>query len=202
MLGSECIITFLKENKIGRIYTFPGGTIAPLYDAGQKAGVDIVCACHEQGAGYAALAEARLTNSPQVVMVTSGPGVTNVMTVVADAFYDSTPLLVFTGQVGTGDLTSGRKVRQTGFQQVDTSVLMASICKKTYLPMSPDELPRILADAFELAVRGRPGPVVIDLPMDVQRSPLTAHSGENKRDTILKDEPIIDNAPQLIVLRR
>ena len=176
MLGSEYIMGFLKGKAIDRIYTFPGGTLAPLFDASKKRGVEILCACHEQGAGYAALAVARLTNTPQVVMVTSGPGVTNVMTVVADAYFDSTPLIVFTGQVGTGDLTSDRNVRQRGFQQVDTISLMASICKQVYLPMSPDELPQVLADAFLTATNGRPGPVVIDIPMDVQRS--TIHKNE------------------------
>ncbi len=169
MLGSEYIVDFLCSKKCS-FYTFPGGTIAPLYDELLKKEIKPIVTRHEQGAGYAALAHSRLEQKPQVVMVTSGPGVTNVMSTIADAYYDSTPLIVLTGQVGTADLNSGRKVRQLGFQQVDTPALVASICKKVYQVHDASLLPSIMQEAYNLTTEGRRGPVVIDLPMDVQRS--------------------------------
>jgi len=104
---------------------YPGGTIAPVIDLLDGAGIVTVCTRHEQGAGYAALAAARIFGKPQVVVVSSGPGVTNVVTAVADAYFDAAPLIVFTGQVGTGDMRGDRPVRQRGFQEVDTVALMA-----------------------------------------------------------------------------
>jgi acetolactate synthase I/II/III large subunit len=193
MLGSEFIADYLTRKHIDRVYTFPGGTLAPLYDAIKNAGIEIFCACHEQGAGYAALAVARLNNSPEVVMVTSGPGVTNLMTVVADAYFDSTPLVVITGQVGTADLLSGRPVRQRGFQQVDTTALMSSICKKVFLPLSPDDLPEIMEEAFALTIEGRPGPVVVDMPMDVQRIAFTKPMGNDSKKAHLPPVCEIDH---------
>ncbi|MEI7817425.1 MAG: thiamine pyrophosphate-binding protein, partial [Desulfuromonadales bacterium] len=168
MNGADLVANWINEQGLKKIFTFPGGTIAPIYDALVRKGVEIICTRHEQGAGYAALAIARLTRKPQVVMVTSGPGVTNLITVVADAFFDSTPLIAITGQVGTGDLLSGRKVRQTGFQQVDTVALMKPVAKAVFQPRSASELPAILLEAFALTTDGRFGPVVIDLPMNVQ----------------------------------
>jgi acetolactate synthase-1/2/3 large subunit len=103
-------------------------------------------------------------------MVTSGPGVTNLVTPIADAFYDSTPLVALTGQVGTADIRAGRRVRQRGFQEVDTPSLLKSLTKEVFQPMTPGELPGVLRRAFTIANEGRPGPVVVDLPMDVQKS--------------------------------
>lgn len=170
MLGSEAIADSFIRHEIGRIYIYPGGTIAPVLDAAQKKGIEIFCGRHEQGAGYAALAAARLSGRPQVVMVTSGPGVTNIVTTVADAYFDSTPLVVLTGQVGTGDMRGGLPLRQKGFQEVDTISLMKPVSKAQFLPKKPDDLPDIMDCAFDAASEGRPGPVVVDLPMNVQNS--------------------------------
>ncbi len=193
MLGSELIAELFSRKGIRRVFTFPGGTIGPLFDSLVKRDIELFCSRHEQGAGYAALAAARLTNTPQVVMVTSGPGVTNLVSCIADAWFDSTPLIAITGQVGTGDLTSGRAVRQTGFQQIDTCALMKPIAKAVFLPMSPVELPAIMEKAFTLAAEGRPGPVVIDLPMDVQRGSLEwIFSGDFPKSPPLP-EPAVEN---------
>lgn len=169
MLGSEAVVNSIVGHGLKRIYIFPGGTIAPVLDAAQKQGIEIFCGRHEQGAGYGALAAARLTGQPQVVMVTSGPGVTNIVTTVADAYFDSTPLLVLTGQVGTGDMRGDLPLRQRGFQEVDTIALMKPISKAQFLPKSPSDLPEMMERAFEVASDGRPGPVIVDLPMNVQR---------------------------------
>lgn len=170
ILGADVIVESFLEHGLRRIFTYPGGTLAPIFEACIKHNIDIFCARHEQGSGYAALAIARLTRRPQVVMVTSGPGVTNLVTCIADAFFDSVPLVVITGQVGTADLTCGRKVRQCGFQQVDTVAITKSITKGVFQPLSSGELRSVMSDAFALASDGRPGPVVVDMPMDVQRA--------------------------------
>ena len=169
MNGAEAIVDAFQRQGLERIYVYPGGTIAPVLDICVQRDLPIFTARHEQGAGYAALAHARLTGRAQVVMVTSGPGVTNVVTPVADAFYDSTPLVVLTGQVGTGDMRGERPVRQRGFQEVDTCALMAPISKAQLLATEPAQLLDLIDEAFRIAQSGRPGPVVVDLPMNAQR---------------------------------
>jgi len=168
-IGADVIADAIVEHGLKRVFVFPGGTIAPLLDALNKRDVELFTARNEQGAGYAALAVARLTGEPQVVLVTSGPGVTNVVTVVADAYFDSTPLIVICGQVGTGDLARSTELRQRGFQEVDTRWLMGVITKYSR-PITVDYITKHMSDSFELAAQGRPGPVVIDLPMDIQRA--------------------------------
>lgn len=171
-LGAHAIVDAFARNGITRLHVFPGGTIAPIFDAAIPRGIEIFTARHEQGAGYSALAEARLKNRPAVVMVTSGPGATNVVTPVADAYFDSTPLVVITGQVATSDMRGARPVRQRGFQEVDTVALMRPVTKAQLLPLTPAEVPAAVQDAFRIAAEGRPGPVLLDLPMDVQRGSL------------------------------
>jgi acetolactate synthase-1/2/3 large subunit len=160
----------LAQLGIESVYVYPGGTIAPLVNGFVAAGVGIEVFKHEQGAVYAALAKARLTGQLQIAMVTSGPGVTNAITPLADAYYDSTPLLLITGQVGTGDLLSGRRVRQRGFQEVPTVSMVSDICKMAVCPATVDEALAQLPALIQAAMEGRPGPVVMDLPMDVQRA--------------------------------
>ncbi len=173
IVAADAVIAFLALKGIKAMHNYPGGTIAPMLDACKKFNIKVITSRHEQGAGYAALAQAKLTQLPGIVAVTSGPGVTNVLTPVADAFFDSIPLLVFTGQVGTADLLTQKKVRQSGFQEVDTPSLMRPITKAQFQPKSVAELAEMLPKAWLLALEGRPGPVSIDLPMDVQR---TAHN--------------------------
>jgi acetolactate synthase-1/2/3 large subunit len=170
MIGAEAIVDSFIRRNVKRLFVFPGGTIAPILDVAIKREVEIICMRHEQGAGYAALGAARLTGHPQVVMVTSGPGVTNVVTPVADAYFDSVPLVVLTGQVGTGDMRGQRPVRQRGFQEVDTTALMRPISKSQFLVTSSSQLPEVMERAFHEASTGRRGPVVVDLPMNTQRS--------------------------------
>ncbi len=167
--GAELVAQAVRAAGLDIVFLFPGGTIAPVIEALGRSGIRCVCLRHEQGAGYAALAGARLGNWPSVALVSSGPGVTNAVTCVADAYYDSVPLILLTGQVGTPDLQRSCELRQRGFQEVDTRSLMASITKAVFQPTTPGELRTVLPEAFALAMAGRPGPVVIDLPMDVQR---------------------------------
>ncbi len=189
MHGAEVIRDAFQCHGLREIYVYPGGTIAPVLDLMDEAGIEIFCARHEQGAGYAALAVARLTGRPQVVMVTSGPGVTNVVTAVADAYFDSTPLVVLTGQVGTGDMRGHLPIRQRGFQEVDTIALLRPITKAQFLPLTPDAVPEMIEQAFALAAEGRPGPVVVDLPMNVQRGELTVAPRVPSRAAQLERDP-------------
>lgn len=192
MNGAEAIAKAIRQTGLKRVFTFPGGTIAPLLDALVKENIEIICARHEQGAGYMALAAARITQEPQVVLVTSGPGVTNLVTVIADAYFDSTPLIGITGQVGTGDLLSGRKVRQVGFQQIDTVACMKPIAKSVFQPTSPEEIPQLIKEAFALSTEGRHGPVIIDLPMDVQRGDIKEFTDTPIRDQTRIPSPSAD----------
>ena len=173
-IGADVIADAIAARGLKRVFVFPGGTIAPILDKLQTLGIELFVPRHEQGAGYAALGVARLLGEPQVVMVTSGPGVTNLVTPVADAYFDSTPLVVLTGQVGTGDMRLAMPVRQRGFQEVDTIALMTPITKARFLPMNAAELPQVMEEAFRIAAEGRPGPVLVDLPMNVQRAELPA----------------------------
>ena len=111
MNGSKYIARTLKKLGIKKVYVYPGGTIAPVLDDLVSIGVEYYCAINEQGAGYAAIGAAKVTGKPQVVMVTSGPGVTNLITPIADAYYDSVPLIILTGQVGYSDINWDKKKR-------------------------------------------------------------------------------------------
>ena len=116
--GAEAIVDVLVDQGTEHVFIFPGGTIAPILDViEKKTNIQIICPRNEQGAGYAALAYAALTGKPAVYMVTSGPGVTNAMTPIADAYYDNLPLVVLTGQVGTADMRGDLPVMQRGFQE-------------------------------------------------------------------------------------
>jgi acetolactate synthase I/II/III large subunit len=174
VLGADAIADAFVRHDIERIHVFPGGTIAPIFESALSRGIDIFTARHEQGAGYAALAAARLRGRPEVVMVTSGPGVTNLVTPVADAYFDSTPLVVITGQVGTGDMRGERPIRQRGFQEVDTMALMRPVTKAQIQPLQSSDVREAIERAFRESANARPGPVLVDLPMDVQRAEVTA----------------------------
>jgi len=160
---ADQITQFLVDFGVDCVYLYPGGTIAPLVNSFIALGVKIEVFKHEQGAVYAALAKARLTGKLQVAMVTSGPGVTNAITPLADAFYDSTPLLLITGQIGTGDLLSGRKVRQRGFQEVPTLSIVSEISKLALCPNNVNDVMPNLHNLIHTALDRRKGPVVFDL---------------------------------------
>ena len=192
MLGAEIIVEVLLEHDIQRIFVYPGGTIAPILDVAKQRGLDIFCSRHEQGAGYAALAAARLGQTAQVAMVTSGPGVTNIMTTIADAYYDSTPLLLFTGQVGTADLGSNLAVRQRGFQEVDAVALLSSLTKAQFQVKKIDDLAQVVCKAFHIAMSDRPGPVLVDLPMDIQRASLESSVIPEKIPLAIPSLPDVD----------
>ena len=185
MLISEIIAKTFKSLGVSRIFIFPGGTIAPLLDSLIKEGIDYFCSINEQGTGYGAIGAAKVTGFPQVVMVTSGPGVTNLLTPIADAYYDSIPLIVLTGQVATKDINFEKKVRQTGFQETDTISIFKPVTKKSHILTLNENISNTILSSFLLSNDGRPGPVHIDLPMDIQRSNvIPENSKEDSLDII------------------
>ena len=205
LLGSHVIASSMAANGIKRIHIFPGGTIGPVLDIVHDWNIEIFTTRHEQAAGYAALGTAKLTGEPQVVMVTSGPGVTNVLTPIADAYFDSIPLVVLTGQVATSDMKSKLPVRQRGFQEVDTVALFKPITKAQFLPKHSSELAEVMNDAFRIAKTGRPGPVVVDLPMDVQKEPVDVipdFQSYTKQNLLIPDVSTINKIIDLLCLSK
>jgi acetolactate synthase-1/2/3 large subunit len=162
MRGAELIISLLERQGIKIVTGIPGGANLPLYHALERSSIRHVLARHEQGAGFIAHGMARSTGKPAVCFVTSGPGVTNVLTAVADAKLDSVPIIVICGQVPTAFLGTD------AFQEIDTCALTASITKKSYLVTRVPDLLSVIPETFSIAQSGRQGPVVIDVPKDIQ----------------------------------
>lgn len=160
--GSEVTIKLLELHGINIIAGIPGGYILPLYDALYKSNIKHILARHEQGAAFMAQGVARSTGKPAVCFATSGPGATNLLTAIADAKLDSIPIIAITGQVPYDCIGTD------SFQEVDTYGLTIPITKHNYIIRSVEELFTIIPEAFRLAMDGRPGPIVIDIPKDVQ----------------------------------
>jgi acetolactate synthase-1/2/3 large subunit len=171
--GADLLIEQMLIKNIKNIYLYPGGTISPIIDAAFRNKINLVRPRNEQGAGYMGLAASRLEGKTSVIMATSGPGATNMVTPVADAFYDSLPCVIIIGQIGTGDLDKDKSLRQRGFQECDTLSIYKSITKAQFQPRSPIELAKCFVEAYKIASSGRFGPVLIDAPMNVQREKTT-----------------------------
>ncbi|QIR20955.1 acetolactate synthase large subunit [Enterobacter sp. SES19] len=189
--GAQLIVHLLERQGITTVAGIPGGTVLPLYDAlSQSTQIRHVLARHEQGAGFIAQGMARTQGKPAVCMACSGPGATNLVTAIADARLDSIPLICITGQVPSS------MIGTDAFQEVDTYGISIPITKHNYLVRDISELPQVISDAFRIAQSGRPGPVWIDIPKDVQtaeieidvlpepgdRAPAPAFSAESVRD--------------------
>ena len=169
--GADILIDTLIEQGVDTIFGYPGGAVLPIYDAlfGSKK-IKHILVRHEAGAAHAAEGYARSTGKPGVVLVTSGPGATNAVTGIADAFLDSIPLVVITGQVAT------TLIGTDAFQEADTVGITRHCTKHNYLVKDPADLADTVREAFQIATTGRPGPVVIDIPKNVQVA--TATSGK------------------------
>lgn len=189
--GAQLIVHLLERQGITIVAGIPGGTVLPLYDAlSQSTQIRHVLARHEQGAGFIAQGMARTQGKPAVCMACSGPGATNLVTAIADARLDSIPLICITGQVPSS------MIGTDAFQEVDTYGISIPITKHNYLVRDISDLPQVISDAFRIAQSGRPGPVWIDIPKDVQtaeieidvlpepgdRSPAPEFSAESVRD--------------------
>ncbi|WP_186763776.1 biosynthetic-type acetolactate synthase large subunit [Planomicrobium sp. CPCC 101079] len=159
--GADVLIRSLQEQEVEIIFGYPGGAVLPIYDALHRNPIQHVLARHEQGAIHAAEGYARVSGKPGVVIATSGPGATNLVTGIADAMLDSIPLVVFTGQVASGVIGTD------AFQEADIIGITQPITKHNYQVKNAEDLPRIINEAFYIASTGRPGPVVIDVPKDI-----------------------------------
>ncbi|EMW3788638.1 acetolactate synthase 2 catalytic subunit [Salmonella enterica] len=162
MNGAQWVVHALRAQGVKTVFGYPGGAIMPVYDALYDGGVEHLLCRHEQGAVMAAIGYARSTGKTGVCIATSGPGATNLITGLADALLDSVPVVAITGQV------SAPFIGTDAFQEVDVLGLSLACTKHSFLVQSLAELPRIMAEAFEVANAGRPGPVLVDIPKDIQ----------------------------------
>jgi len=161
--GAEIVFKCLEDQKVEHIFGYPGGAVLPIYDELKNhPSIKHILVRHEQGAGHAAEGYARSTGKPGVVLVTSGPGATNVVTALTDAYMDSVPLVCISGQVPT------HLIGTDAFQECDTTGITRPCTKHNWLVKNINDLPRIMHEAFEVATTGRPGPVLVDIPKDIQ----------------------------------
>ena len=163
MKGSDITIRCLENEGVETLFAYPGGFSLELHQSLQNSSIRVILPRHEQGGAFAAGGYARATGKPGACMATSGPGATNLLTGIADAYMDSIPLVCITGQVPTTMI--GKNV----FQETDIIGMTRPIVKHSYLVLSAKDLPRIIKEAFHLAITGRPGPVVVDIPKNVQQ---------------------------------
>src|SRR5215813_10045474 len=167
MTGAASLVRSLEALGVEVVFGIPGGAILPAYDPLFDSKVRHVLVRHEQGAGHAATGYAQATGRVGVCMATSGPGATNLVTPIADAYMDSVPIVAITGQVARS------LIGTDGFQEADIQGITVPITKHNYLVQNGEELPRIIAEAFHLASTGRPGPVLVDIPKDVLQGETT-----------------------------
>src|SRR5437660_10097105 len=162
--GADIVLRCLRAEGADLVFGYPGGAIMPLYDALDGSGVRHILTRHEQGAVFAAEGYARATGKVGVAIATSGPGATNLVTGIADAKMDSVPLVCITGQVRTA------RIGTDAFQETDVFGLTLSLTKWSRLVRSIQEIPEVIAQAFYWARSGRPGPVLIDIPVDLLKA--------------------------------
>ncbi|SMC18846.1 acetolactate synthase, large subunit [Clostridium acidisoli DSM 12555] len=165
LTGAKVLLECLKEQDVDIIFGYPGGAVLPIYDAlYSENGIRHILTAHEQGATHAADGYARTTGKVGVVITTSGPGATNAVTGIATAYMDSVPMVVFTGQVAQPF------IGKSSFQEVNITSITASITKENYIVKEPENLADTIRKAFRTATSGRPGPVLVDIPKDIQNA--------------------------------
>ena len=169
MTGAQIMIECLKQEGVEYIFGLPGGVILPTFDVLYDSGIKFILVRHEQGASHMADGYARATGKTGVCMVTSGPGATNTVTGLATAYMDSAPVVCITGQVATHVIGSD------AFQEADVMGITRPVTKHNFLVRDVNDLSRIIREAFYIASTGRPGPVVIDFPVDVSRAKTEFH---------------------------
>ncbi|MBL8026526.1 MAG: biosynthetic-type acetolactate synthase large subunit [Fibrobacteres bacterium] len=167
MTGGEALIESLKKEGVDVLFGYPGGVVIPIFDVLYNTkGIDLILTRHEQGAVHAAEGYARSSGKVGVALVTSGPGATNTITGIADAKLDSVPLVVISGQVRSSIIGTD------AFQEADVLGITRSICKHNYLVRDVKDVPRVIKEAFYIARTGRPGPVSVDIPVDISNAHL------------------------------
>jgi acetolactate synthase-1/2/3 large subunit len=168
---SDYIADFLYTQGIKNIFEVAGGMITHIIDSIYQQGkIRLVSVHHEQAAAFAADAVGRITATPGVAMATSGPGAINLLNGIGSCYFDSSPGIFITGQVNRNEQKGSRSIRQMGFQEADILSMVKPITKAAWLVSSPEEVPQLLKESFILACSGRPGPVLLDIPMDIQRA--------------------------------
>jgi acetolactate synthase I/II/III large subunit len=167
LTGAQALIKSLESEGVEVVFGLPGGAILPVYDPIIDSSIRHILVRHEQGAGHAAEGYAQATGKPGVAIVTSGPGATNIVTALADAYMDSIPIVVITGQVATSSIGTD------AFQEVDTTGITMGVTKHNWLVTDAADIPRIIREAFHVATTGRPGPVLVDFPKDVANATMT-----------------------------
>ena len=167
--GADILVKSLVDHDVEVIFAYPGGASMPLHQALTRYSDKLrtILPRHEQGGAFAAQGSSWSTGTPGVVMATSGPGATNLVTAIADAKLDSVPMIVITGQVPTAVIGSD------AFQETPIVEVCRGITKHHYLVTDVTDLPRVMKEAFHIATTGRPGPVLVDMPKDIQLSNLT-----------------------------
>ncbi len=188
--GVECLMDGLKKAGVEIVFGLPGGSVLDIFDKLPQAPFKFVLARHEQGATHMADGYARATGKTGCCLVTSGPGATNTVTGLATAYMDSSPLVCLSGQVPTA------MIGNDAFQEADTTGITRPVTKHNYLVRSVHDLPRVIAEAFYIAGTGRPGPVLIDIPKDVQRA--TTHATAPQTVHIRSYNPNTEGHPKQI----
>lgn len=179
MKATDYIARTLERRGVRHVFEMSGGMITHILDSlATKTRIRIVSTHHEQAAAFAADASGRMTGTPGVAMATSGPGATNLLTGVGSCFFDSVPAVFITGQVNRYELRGDRAIRQLGFQETDIVSMARPITKAAWQVEEVEQLPRLLGAAFDLATTGRPGPVLLDVPMDIQRAAVVVDDTE------------------------
>jgi acetolactate synthase I/II/III large subunit len=170
MKVSDYIATYLQSKGVKQVFELSGGMITHLLDSFLlKTSIKIYSMHHEQAAAFAADAVGRVTGLPGIALATSGPGATNLLTGIGSCYFDSSPAIFITGQVNISEQKGNRKIRQLGFQETNIVSMAIPITKKSYAVTNANLIPQIFKEAFEIATSGRPGPVLIDIPMNIQR---------------------------------
>lgn len=203
MKVSDFIAFYLAKKGVKHVFELSGGMITHILDSlNQKTDINIISMHHEQAAAFAADAYGRVTGLPGVALATSGPGATNMLTGIGSCYFDSSPAVFITGQVNRHEQRGDRSIRQLGFQETDIVSMATPITKACFLVNNPVDIPTIFERAFQIATEGRPGPVLIDIPMDVQRAQIempleeAATSEENKTIDIAQLSALIAQVHQ------
>ncbi|MDA8392563.1 MAG: acetolactate synthase large subunit [Actinomycetota bacterium] len=192
LTGAQALIKSLEMQGVEVIFGMPGGAILPVYDPIIDSPIRHILVRHEQGAGHAAEGYAQVTGRPGVLMVTSGPAATNVVTPLADAYMDSVPLVCITGQVGT------QSIGTDAFQEADTTGITMSITKHNWLVTDASQIPTVVAQAFHVATTGRPGPVLIDIPKDVSNGTMEWYWPEDPAAGLPGYRPTLRGHPRMV----
>ena len=193
LTGAQALIKSLEMERVEVMFGLPGGAILPVYDPILESSIRHILVRHEQGAGHMAEGYAMVTGRPGVAMVTSGPGATNIVTPLSNAYMDSTPLIVVSGQVATGAIGTD------AFQECDITGVTMGITKHNWLIKDAADIPRTVAAAFHVATTGRPGPVLIDVPKDISNASMEWYWPESTDELDLPGyRPLAERDPALV----